>query len=185
MMFSKIPALKIPEIRAAALVADGWHLIYDEGTSNVVAVQSIIPEWETMPWAMQTYYRGKYRFNESGVLEIKFKSSFSGRIDNAVPKSPPDKIVLPPRAVHGSDRRLRDIFEESVIEVGPVGYDYSARLHYGPDGSAILVTDPFWGIPIPDDRDYIEPHQDYQCLWDGSTPNTWFGEAPWWAMPDV
>lgn len=184
-MASKIPALKIPEIRAAVLIADGWHLIYDEDKSNVIAAQSIIREWETLPWAMQTYYRGKYNFNEIGVLEIKLKPGLSGRIGDAVPNLPPEKVAVPSRAIPGSDQRLRDIFEESVIEVESVGYDYPARLHYGPDGSVILVTNPCWGIPIPDDTDYIEPHQDYWCLWDGSTPHTWLGEAPWWAMPDA
>ena len=184
-MVSKIPALKIPEIRAAVLLADGWHLVYDEGNKNVIAVRSIISEWETLSWAMQTYYRAKYNFNERGVLEIELKPGLSAWVGHKSPKLTTEKTALPSRAVPGSDRRLREVFEESVVEVEPVGYDYLARLYCGPDGSAVLVTNSCWGLPIPDDTDFIEPHQNYWCLWDGSTPHHWLGEAPWWAMPDI
>ena len=184
-MISKINALKMPEIRVAVLLAEGWHLIYDEGNNDVIAVQSHISEWKTLSWAMQTYYRAKYNFNEDGILEIRLKPGVSGWIGHSAPTASPEHIPLPSKAVPGSDQRLRAIFEESVVDVEPVGYDYSARLHYGTDGSAILVTDPSWGIPIPGDMDYIEPHHEYWCLWDGSTPHHWGGDAPWWAMTTV
>ena len=52
------------------LVNQGWIIITDEDTDEIVGIRSVIQHWNSMTWAERTYYTAKYGFNEKGILDI-------------------------------------------------------------------------------------------------------------------
>ena len=166
------------------LASQGWIIIYDDNTGEAVAIRSVIRQWNSLTWAQQGYYRAKFGFTEMGVLDITLTGE-STLPDNSgffLRGSSHDKIVTPQNAVHGSNGRLLTILEQGRVAVRPCRYVDEARLHIGPDETAILTTEVFWGLPrAADATGYTEPDDAYICYWEND-PATWLPTAPWWAV---
>ena len=173
--------------RLPELIDRGWTVIVDERTGLATAVKSIIPGWSELTWSQQTYYKGKYRFNEAGILEIGLSEicSASGeRVRRPVRDMVPEKYVTPDAALPGSNERLRKYLERSSVGSECRSYDRSAMVHIGPDGSAIYTNDAGWGPPLfwPHENEYVELDNSHFCNWEVAL--NWVSEAPCWACPE-
>lgn len=132
----------IYKMTIAELVERGWTIIYDDA-GEPIAIKSVIDQWNDLTWAKQTYYRGKYGFDEDGVLEI---SLLELRPTSRIAQRFCcnwflDEVVTPDGNMPGSNDRLRAIVERSRIGVEDRKYDDTALVHTGPDGSLILTNE--------------------------------------------
>ena len=178
--------LKFYDMTVQQLVDRGWLTITDSKTGLISAIRSVVADWNELSWAEQTYYRGKYRFGETGTLEIDLSE-----IHNASEKTVRcfvrdlflDTNVTPDGALAGSGERLREILERDRLALECKSYDDSALLHIGPDGSAIYTNEAGWGPPLhwPDERIYAELNDFRTCSWEIGL--SWISEAPCWACP--
>ncbi len=170
------------------LIEKGWTIIPDSGTGHPTAIRSEISEWNELTWAQQTYYRGKYRFDDTGVLEIALSELSQANEDSRKEfrrDSRPDKHVAPGGALAGSNERLRRILEGTRADLSYSKYDDSALVHIGPDDSAIYTSDSGWG-PLaywPEDRFCLELDDFYMCVWELPPYSYGISEAPYWACP--
>ena len=168
------------------LIDQGWLAIYSEQGAAIVGIRSTADNWCDLTWAQRVFYRAKFGFDTKGVLDIPVSELFDpSRGRDFYYREPDDEILIPDRPMPGSNQRLRGLLELGKVEIEAVGYDNEARLHIGHDGSAILVTEASWGLPIPNDIDYIEPDDKYMCYWDETNRHNWLPTAPWWAMPPI
>ena len=170
------------------LASRGWTVIYDEDAEDAVAIRSVIRKWDELTWAKQTYYRAKYGFDESGVLDISLplvKVAPGARIGCFYPDTGADfgEFPTPDVSIQGSDNRLKAILEKSRIAVQRNRYDDSALTHVGPDSTLILTNAAGWGPPLTEPYGYAELDDRYICIWEFSL-DTWGAEAPLWADPD-
>ena len=173
--------------RLPELIDRGWRVIVDERTGLATAVRSIIPGWNELTWSQQTYYKGKYRFNEAGILEIGLSeicSSRWGSVRRSARDMVPDEYVIPNAALPGSNERLRKYLRLSSVESECRSYDRSALVHIGQDGSAIYTNDAGWGPPLswPHEKEYVELDNSHFCNWEAGI--SWASEAPYWACPE-
>ncbi len=170
----------------AELVEQGWTAIVGHHGSEIVGIRSVAGEWGTLDWAHRVFFRAKYGFDESGVLVVPMSELRTpSRARDFFYREPQDEILLPDRAMPGSNKRLRELLENDRTGVEAVGYDHTARLFIGTDGSSILTTEPCWGIPSVNDTDFIEPDNAYTCYWDETNRHNWLRTAPWWSMPSI
>ncbi len=177
-MTSSIHRMTISE-----LANQGWIIIYDESNGEAVAIRSVIRHWNKLTWAQQTFYRAKYGFDESGVLDISLSERRTPPIDLGFFYSSPaaGEIVVPDTLVPGANDRLRIILAQSRVAIHCSRYDDTPRLNIGPDGTVILTTHAEWGLPRTDSTGYTEPDDAYICYWETDRA-TWLPTAPWWAM---
>ena len=171
------------------LASRGWAVIYDEDTEDAVAIRSVIRKWGELTWAKQTYYRAKYGFDESGVLDISLplvKVAPGARAGCFYPNTNANlgEFPTPDVSIQGSDNRLKAILEKSRIAVHRNRYDDAALTHVGPDSTLILTNAAGWGPPLTEPYGYAELDDRYICIWEFSR-DTWGAEAPWWADPDA
>ena len=163
----------------------GWKIIYNDSTGEAVAIRSVIRHWNKLTWAQQTYYRGKYDFNEKGVLDIGLlghsKTPDNPGLFFRNPTS--EEIVIPEERLPGSNERLWAILEKSRVAVECNRYDDTVLMHTGPDNSIILTNAAGWGPPRTEPHGYAELDDKYTCHWEISLA-TWCPDAPWWACPD-
>ena len=168
------------------LTSRGWIIIYDEDAEDAVAIRSVIRRWGELTWAKQTYYRAKYGFDKTGVLEIGLplvKTHPARDSGCFYPNPEPGEFVTPDVALPGSTDRLKSILEQSRVAVRRNRYDDTALMHIGPDNTLILTNAAGWGPPFTEPFGYAELNNKYICLWECS-PATWANDAPWWADPD-
>ena len=175
----------IYEMTIPQMIARGWSIIADDKTGVATAIRSTIPDWTELTWAQQTYYMGKYRFSGRGVLEISLSEirRTTGKngwhFDRDIIR---DKHVTPNVALAGSNDRLREILERSRVNLEHRGYDDSALLHIGSDGSAIYTNEAGWGPPLYWPHELCAELDDSRtCRWEIGP--SWVPEAPWWACP--
>ena len=167
-------------------IEQGWSIIKHKQTGRPTAIVSTIPDWKDLTWAQQTYYSGKYRFSEAGILEISV-SELSGANEKTVGRFVsdifPNEYVTPTGALAGPNERLRKILERSRVELECRSYDDSALVHIGPDGSAVYTNEAGWGSLShwPKDKTYIELDEFNTCYWEISP--AWVSEPPCWACP--
>ncbi len=169
----------------AELVKRGWIIVYDDDTGKPTAIRSVIGQWKKLTWAKQIYYRGKYGFDEEGILEISlFELRPTSRIAlRFYCDLFPDEFVTPDGKMPGSNDRLRSILELSCIRVEDRKYDDTALVHTGPDNSLILTNEAGWGPPYTEtDSSYVELNDKYTCYWE--TGLSWIPEAPCWTCPE-
>ena len=169
------------------LIDRGWSVINHSETSRPTAGVTTISEWKDLTWAQQTYYQGKYRFNESGMLEISLSE-----LSNTVEKTNRhficepflDKYVASSGAMSGSNERLREILERGRVKLECRSYDDSALVHIGPDGTAIYTNKAGWGPPLhwPEEKIYVELDDSRTCHWEIGP--SWTSEAPCWTCPE-
>ena len=182
-MPKNIYRMSIPE-----MVKRGWTLFNDEKIPGRLGIRSVIPDWNELPWAQQTYYRAKYRFDENGVLEIGVSE-----INSASQKTirhfhcdlfTEEKYVTPDGAMSGSNDRIREILEQNRVDLAYRGYDDTALVHTGPDGSIIYTNEVGWGPPMywPEEKYYYELDDHHTCFWE--TGPYWVSEMPCWACPE-
>ena len=138
--------------------------------------------------AKQTYYRAKYGFDESGVLDISLplvKVAPGARAGCFYPNTNANlgEFPTPDVSIQGSDNRLKAILEKSRIAVHRNRYDDAALTHVGPDSTLILTNAAGWGPPLTEPYGYAELDDRYICIWEFSR-DTWGAEAPGWADPD-
>ena len=169
------------------LASRGWVIIYDEDADDAVAIRSVIRQWGKLTWAEQTYYRAKYGFDETGILDISLplvKAAHSPRTGCFYPNANgnPGEFPTPDVSMPGSDNRLKAILEKSRIAVHRNRYDDSALTHVGPDNTLTLTNAAGWGPPRTESYGYAELDDKYICVWEHSLA-TWGTEAPWWADP--
>jgi len=132
------------------------------------------------------YYRAKYGFDETGVLDLILPLDKARRtLDSGCFRRNPEpgEFVIPDVALPGSNDRLRAILEQSRIAVHYNRYDDTALMHIGPDNSLILTNVAGWGPPYTEPYSYAELDDSYVCYWETS-PATWGPELPPWADPD-
>ena len=171
---------------AEELVNQGWIIIVDEATNEMVGIRSVIQNWESMTWAERTYYTAKYQFNKDGILDIRLPEQFAKVSSPVVVFRPASDAVIavPQKKLPGSNDRLRAILSQSRVAVENSRYDDTGLAHIGPDGTAILTNESLWGLPDPQDDSYTYVNERYMCVWEDSD-STWLPEAPWWALgPD-
>lgn len=162
------------------LVDQGWIIIADDDTSEVVGVRSVIQTWKGLTWAEQTYYRAKYGFSEAGVLDIGLseQAANTSRTGLFLRPLPRGEVVTPARSYPGSNDRLLKILAQSRVVVENLPYG-DGLVHTGPDGTVIITDEYFWGLPHHYGSDEIT--EKYRCVWEASGAN-WVPEAPWWAV---
>lgn len=139
----KIYYMTIPQ-----MIDRGWTIVKDNKTDLPTTIRSAIPDWNELTWAQQTYYRGKYLFNENGVLEItlsELRSASEKVIRDFSRDLFLDKYVTPDGTLAGSNERLREILEQSRVDLECRSYDDTALVHIGPDGTAIYTNEVGWG----------------------------------------
>ena len=169
-----------------ALIERGWKLVEETETSQTIAIMTIIPDWKSLTWAQQAYYKGKYRFSEKGTLVIGLwelgivceKTDNHSALD--VFQQP---HILPDTALEGSNDRLKRILDDCRVGHESRSYDDTALLHVGPDGTAIYTNQIGWGPPIhwTDEGEYVELNPLFTCYWEIGP--SWVSEPPWWACP--
>ena len=179
--------LKIYNMTIPQMIDRGWTIINDNETDRPIAIRSVIPDWSELTWAQQTYYRGKHRFDESGVLEIKLSELRSANKITIMDFSRDlfrDKYVTPDGSLTGSNERLRGILEQSRVDLEYSRYDDTALVHIGPDGTVILTNEAGWGPPShwPEDGFYFELDDSRTCYWEIGP--SWVPEAPCWTCPE-
>lgn len=179
--------LKIYNMTISQMVDRGWTIINDTKTDRPTAIRSVIPDWNDLTWAQRTYYCGKYRFSQTGVLEIglsELRNATEKVIMNFSRNLLQDKYVTPDGSLIGSNERLKRILEQSRVELECSKYDDTALVHIGPDGTAIYTNEVGWGPPYHwlDDKFYFELDDYHTCYWEIG-PN-WIPEAPCWACPE-
>ncbi len=168
------------------LASRGWIIIYDEDSDDAVAVRSVIRRWSELTWAKQTYYRAKFGFDETGILDIGLplvKAPHAMDCDCFSRNPKLGEFVTPDVSLPGSNNRLQAILEESRIAVNRNRYDYTALMHIGPDNTLILTNAAGWGPPLTEPHGYAELNDRYICHWENNLA-TWCPDAPWWADPD-
>ena len=141
---------KIYDMSIPQMTERGWSIVNDSETGLPIAISSTIPGWNKLSWAEQTYYRGKYRFNEGGSLEIslhEIRNASERKSRYFVRDLFPDKYVTPDVALAGSGDRVRGILELSRVGLECSSYDDTALVHIGPDDSAIYTNEAGWGPP--------------------------------------
>ena len=166
------------------LVDQGWIILGDEDTDEIVGIRSVIRTWPGLTWAERTYYRAKYGFNEAGVLDIGLSEQAVAPSKMGLFLRPAlqGKVVTPARSCPGSNDRLRNILAQSRVEVENLPYN-DGLAHTGRDGTVVITDEYFWGLPYQEDSTEIAG--EYSCLWEDSLA-TWGPEAPWWAVgPDA
>lgn len=166
------------------LVDQGWIIVADEDTDEVVGIRSVIQTWKGLTWAERTYYRAKYGFDEAGILDIGLSKSAAApdKIGLFLRPSLQGKDVTPARSRPGSNDRLREILAQSRAGVETLPYT-DGLAHTGLDGTVVLTDEYLWGLPYQ--KDSTEIAGEYSCLWETS-PANWTPEAPWWAVgPDA
>ena len=177
----------IYEMTVPQIIARGWSIITDNKTGVATAIRSTIPDWMELTWAQQTYYMGKYRFSGRGILEIslsEIRSSTEKDIWYFVRDIIRDQHVTPDGALAGSNDRLREILERSRVNLERRGYDDSALLHIGSDGSAIYTNEAGWGPPLYWPHEFYAELDDFRtCRWEIGP--SWVPEVPGWACPLV
>ena len=169
------------------LIDQGWVVMVDEETDEIIGVRSIIRHWHTLTWAEQTYYRSKYGFSENGILDISLYEHDANTSKLGLALRPPvyGRIVVPDESLPGSNDRLQTILSRSRVAVENNRYDETALVHFGPDGTVIHTYEYLWGIEHPKDIYYAELDPNYICNWEISIA-TWCPTAPWWALgPDA
>ena len=168
------------------LVQEGWIVVVDEGTDEIVSLRSVVRQWKTLTWADQTFYRAKYGFDENGLLELDVsgKGTYVRTLGLVLRPQPHGSIVLPENHQSGSNVRLQRILTESRAEVINDRYDETALVHVGPDGTVVLTNEYLWGLAVARDNPDSELDQERVCHWEISL-ETWCPTAPWWAIgPD-
>ena len=179
--------LNIYNMTVPQMIDRGWTIIKDNKTDRPTAIRSVISDWNELTWAQQTYYRGKYRFDESGILEInlsELRSATEKVIMHFSRDLFPDKYVIPDGSLTGSKERLRRILEQSRVDLECSGYDDTALVHLGPDGTVIYTNEAGWGPPChwPGDEFYFELDDFHTCYW--QIGPAWTPEAPCWTCPE-
>ena len=177
---------KIYNMSVPQLIKRGWSIGYDARTGLPVTINATIPDWSELSWAEQTYYRGKYLFDENGALELRLPELIAAdekTLRHFVRDLFPDKNVTPDGALADSNERLREILEQSRIGIECRSYDDTALVHIGPDDSAIYTNEAGWGPPShwPDDKVYVELDDSRTCWWEIGP--SWVSEAPCWTCP--
>ena len=175
----------IYQMSIAELAEQGWTIIYDNNTGKPTAIRSVIGQWKKLTWAKQIYYRGKYGFDEEGILEISlFELRPTSRIAlRFYCDLFPGEFVTPDGKMPSSNDRLRSILERSRIRVEDRKYDDTALVHTGPDNSLILTNEAGWGPPYTEtDVSYVELDDKYTCYWE--TGPSWVPDAPCWTCPE-
>ena len=169
------------------LIDQGWILLTDKDSNELVGLRSVIWHWDSMTWAERTYYGGKYGFNPNGILDIHFSQqtpkvgSFGLSWSTALNKD----IVVPESSLAGSNDRLRILLAQSRVAVEQSSHDGNTLAHFGPDGTVVLTDEYLWGLPYPNHDGYIDLNERYTCSWEVSS-ETWCPDAPWWAIgPNV
>ena len=178
---SKIYYMSIPQ-----MIEGGWSIVNDIETGLPVALSSAIPGWNNLSWAEQTYYKGKYRFDEGGSLSISLHEIRNERESTSccvVRDLLPDKYVTPDGALAESGNRVQEILERSRVGLECRSYDDTALVHIGPDGSAIYTNEAGWGPPRhwPEEKIYVELDDFRTCWWEIGP--SWVTEAPCWTCP--
>jgi hypothetical protein len=162
-------------------VGRGWIVIYEEDHGDAIAIRSVIRQWCELNWANQTYYRAKYGFDKTGVLDLSLPLVKAPRsLDSGCFRRnfEPGEFVTPDVALPGSNARLQAILEQSRIEVHYNRYDDTALLHIGPDSSLILTNVAGWGPHRIEPYIYAELDDKYVCYWENSIV-TWCPELPY------
>ena len=162
------------------LVDQGWIIVVDEDTDEVVGIRSVIPTWKGLTWAERTYYRAKYGFDEAGILDIGLSKSAVAPDKMGLFLRPAlqGKAVTPAKSRPGSNDRLREILAQSRAGVETLPYN-NGLAHTGLDGTTVITDEYFWGLPHPECSAEIADW--HSCLWEDSLA-TWEPEAPWWAV---
>ena len=167
------------------LVEQGWTVAPKRKVGLVI--RSAIPDWNELTWAQQTYYRAKYRFDQEGKLEIRLSEVSNESYQNVFRSTGdlyPSKYVTPGCSLPGSDERLREILEQSRVDLDCRSRDKTALVHFGPDGSVIYTNCRGWGPPLgwPEDKHFLELDESHLCYWESDL--YWIGESPCWTCPE-
>ena len=176
----------VQNMSVAELLDLGWIVRLDEDTNEVFGLQSVIRHWNSLPWAVQTFYQAKYGFSDGGMLSINLSRGGVPSRRSLVTRRPAQlgRIVVPPNQLPGSGERLRSILAKSRVRVADYRYDDVGLVHTGPDGTVILTLEFLWALASPRDDEQGEYDDKFACLWEGSA-NNWDRTAPWWARgPD-
>ena len=165
------------------LVNQGWIIITDEDTDEIVGIRSVIQHWNSMTWSERTYYIAKYGFNEKGILDIGLSEQITavGWPGLLLRPALGGANVVPEHSLPGSNDRLLAVLSRSRVAVANSRYDDTALAHIGPDGTVILTNEYLWGLLDPRDGGYTDVKEGYICLWEISIA-TWCPDAPWWAL---
>ena len=176
----------VQNVSVAELLELGWIVRLDEDTNEVFGVQSVIRQWKSLPWAVQTFYRAKYGFSDGGLLSINLSrgGAPSGRSLVTCRPAQLGPIAVPSNQLPGSGERLRSILAKTRVRVANYRYDDVGLVHTGPDGTVILTLEFLWALASPRDCEQGEYDDKFTCLWESSASN-WDLTAPWWARgPD-
>ena len=176
----------VQNVSVAELLDLGWIVRVDDDTNEILGVRSIIRHWKSLPWAVQTFYRAKYGFSDSGRLYIDLSMGEAPLRSSLQVRRPSQlgQIAVPPNQLPGSEERLRSILAKTRVRVADYHYDDVGLAHIGPDSSVILTLEFLWALASPRDDEQGEYDGKFTCYWEGSSDN-WDGTAPWWARgPD-
>ena len=165
------------------LVNQGWIIITNEDSGEIVGIRSVIQHWTSLTWAERTYYTAKFGFDENGILDIGLSdlTTAVGWPGLFLRPALGGAIVVPEHSLPGSNDRLLIILSRSRVAVISSRCDDTALAHIGPDGTVILTNEFLWGLPDPRDGSYTDVKEGYICHWEVSIA-TWCPDAPWWAL---
>lgn len=165
------------------LIDQGWIVLTDGYSDELVGIRSIMWPWNSMTWAERTYYGAKYGFNHSGLLDIRVSQQTPRGTSLRFFWGPAlgTNIVVPENSRVGSNNRLRMLLAQSGVAVDRSSYDDNALAHVGPDGTTVLTAEYLWGLPHLNHDSYLDLDERYTCSWEISL-ETWCPDAPWWAV---
>ena len=185
--FGRNVMLNIYNMTVPQMINRGWTIINDK--KRIVPLpsdRSLVIGTNSLGLS-STYYRGKYRFDESGTLEIRLLELHSANKIAIMDFSRDlfqDKYVTPDGSLAGSNERLRRILGQSRVDLDRSRYDDAALVHVGPDGTFIYTNEAGWGPPChwPGDEFYFELDDLHTCYWEIGP--AWTPEAPCWTCPE-
>ena len=154
-------------------------------SATIQTIYSKIPNWTDLNWAEQTYYQAKYRFDNSGELQIDFQNpepveetwnrsrytTIKAVIDSQSARHRPNHqpFALPGHEMPGSQDRLRTLILQPEVAHEPAKHDQEGAAHIGPDRSVIYTNTLGWGIPDLQEPDINFYEFDYKpkyfCQW--------------------